>query len=150
MEVQTFETTGFLSSMEHIKGLENILQFGAIFAAGGDGTINECINGMLMREDRAVVPIGLVPLGSGNDFCRGFELFKPEDAVDAYAAGDLLEIDAVKILLDHESVEAVKFACEGDLAKEVSHFRYMLLNSGLALVANINANVSRKMLNTLG
>ncbi|MEY2490968.1 MAG: diacylglycerol kinase, partial [Verrucomicrobiota bacterium] len=39
-----------------------------IVAAGGDGTLNEVINGL--REDASAVVVGLIPLGTGNDFAR--------------------------------------------------------------------------------
>lgn len=41
-----------------------------IFACGGDGTLNEIVNGAALREG---VEIGTVPVGSGNDFVRNFE-----------------------------------------------------------------------------
>lgn len=45
----------------------------AILAAGGDGTISEVVNGMAQASfaagnDRVQVPLGVLPLGSANDF----------------------------------------------------------------------------------
>lgn len=44
----------------------------AIIACGGDGTLNQVINGVLQgRETEQKLPaIGLIPMGSGNDFAR--------------------------------------------------------------------------------
>jgi YegS/Rv2252/BmrU family lipid kinase len=44
-----------------------------ILAAGGDGTLHQVINGMLMgREEQKNLPVvGILPIGSGNDFARG-------------------------------------------------------------------------------
>lgn len=44
----------------------------AVIAAGGDGTLNQVVNGVLTgRETASKLPaIGLIPLGSGNDFAR--------------------------------------------------------------------------------
>ncbi|MDO7907562.1 diacylglycerol kinase [Paenibacillus sp. JX-17] len=39
-----------------------------IIAAGGDGTLNEVINGMAEKENRP--PLGVFPLGTTNDFAR--------------------------------------------------------------------------------
>ena len=53
-----------------------------VFVAGGDGTLNEVVNGLLQAEalDRTV--IGLVPLGTGNDFARMLHLSEePEAAI---------------------------------------------------------------------
>lgn len=45
----------------------------ALVAVGGDGTLHEVINGVLMRRDGLKLPISLVPNGSGNDLvgCLG-------------------------------------------------------------------------------
>ena len=40
-----------------------------IFACGGDGTINEILNGIIGYEN---VYLGVLPVGSGNDFVRNF------------------------------------------------------------------------------
>lgn len=46
----------------------------AVVAVGGDGTINEVLNGL----DGSDVPLGIVPLGTANDFARQVGI--PEDA----------------------------------------------------------------------
>lgn len=40
-----------------------------IYACGGDGTFNECVNGAAGCDSVALAP---VPIGTGNDFCRMF------------------------------------------------------------------------------
>lgn len=44
----------------------------AIVAAGGDGTLNQVLNGMLQDHEQSnnLPVLGLIPLGSGNDFAR--------------------------------------------------------------------------------
>ena len=50
-----------------------------IIVLGGDGTINEVINGI---QHLSKVTLGYIPLGSSNDFARGFALAsKPEEAL---------------------------------------------------------------------
>ena len=39
-----------------------------VLAAGGDGTLNEVINGLVSDIER--VQVGLIPLGTGNDFAK--------------------------------------------------------------------------------
>ena len=46
----------------------------AVIACGGDGTLNEVANGLDGRD----VPLGVVPLGTANDFARQTGI--PEDA----------------------------------------------------------------------
>ena len=49
-----------------------------LIAAGGDGTMNEVINGIMQSTDeqRLKVIVGLFPLGTGNDFARTAQLTK--------------------------------------------------------------------------
>jgi diacylglycerol kinase (ATP) len=48
--------------------------FATVIAAGGDGTLNEVVNGLMPAPDRpdavATVVCGVLPLGTGNDFAR--------------------------------------------------------------------------------
>jgi diacylglycerol kinase (ATP) len=47
-----------------------------ILAAGGDGTIHQVVNGILSEGEHKLPTIGIIPLGSGNDFARGMDLLK--------------------------------------------------------------------------
>lgn len=53
-----------------------------VYACGGDGTFNECVNGGALRDNVAVCPF---PTGTGNDFCRQFgdekDLFRDLEAL---------------------------------------------------------------------
>jgi YegS/Rv2252/BmrU family lipid kinase len=43
-----------------------------VVAVGGDGTFNEVLNGLVQTQDEPVSPVlGLVPIGTGNDFAFG-------------------------------------------------------------------------------
>jgi diacylglycerol kinase (ATP) len=67
-----------------------------VVAAGGDGTVNEVINGlMLARENGTKLPaLGVLPVGRGNDFAFGADI--PTDipgAVEVLAQGLRRTID---------------------------------------------------------
>lgn len=53
-----------------------------VYACGGDGTFNECVNGAALQPNVAVAPF---PTGTGNDFCRMFgeekEAYRDLDAL---------------------------------------------------------------------
>ena len=52
-----------------------------IVVMGGDGTVNEVINGLNVSEN---ITLGYIPVGSGNDFARGLGIpEKPEKALNA-------------------------------------------------------------------
>jgi diacylglycerol kinase (ATP) len=80
--------------------------YDVIVAVGGDGTVNETVNGILSGQDhygRGAV-LGVLPVGRGNDFCfaNGIPLdFKT--ACQTLAAGRIRTIDAGRITYDQES-----------------------------------------------
>ena len=51
-----------------------------IVVLGGDGTVNEVINGIRIPEK---VTLGYIPIGSSNDFARGLNI--PKDPMEASA-----------------------------------------------------------------
>lgn len=62
-----------------------------VFVAGGDGTLNEVVNGLLSEDALGRVTVGLVPLGTGNDFAR--MLYLSEDPEEALASlGEAREV----------------------------------------------------------
>jgi len=67
-----------------------------VIAAGGDGTLNEVVNGV-MREDWPG-RIGLIPLGTANDFAAGMEIPTDlEGAFDVALAGAPRSVDVARV-----------------------------------------------------
>ena len=67
-------------------------RYDLVVAAGGDGTINEVVNGMAEQEYRP--RLGIIPVGTTNDFARALHI--PRDIVAAaeiIAKGDRIPID---------------------------------------------------------
>jgi diacylglycerol kinase (ATP) len=72
-----------------------------IIAAGGDGTLNEVINGIAHAADR--IRIGLLPLGTGNDFARTLRLPATiEENIAILRAAKTRPIDLVRVRSDKE------------------------------------------------
>jgi diacylglycerol kinase (ATP) len=70
-----------------------------IIAAGGDGTLNEVINGI--GENLGAARVGLLPLGTGNDFARSLSLpVDLEAAIDVILAGETRAVDLVRVTSD--------------------------------------------------
>jgi diacylglycerol kinase (ATP) len=45
--------------------------YARVVAVGGDGTINEVVNGLLRASgENETLPVGLIPLGNGDDFAK--------------------------------------------------------------------------------
>ncbi|MGH9943319.1 MAG: diacylglycerol/lipid kinase family protein, partial [Pyrinomonadaceae bacterium] len=66
-----------------------------LFVAGGDGTLNEAVNGVAAVDGAlARVTFGLVPLGTGNDFAQALGLPEEVDeALKILAAGRTVQVD---------------------------------------------------------
>ena len=76
-----------------------------VIAAGGDGTVNEVVNGL--SKDAT---LGVIPLGTANVFARELGLpMKPEEVCERIRDGQVSPID-VGIATDREGTER-KFTC---------------------------------------
>ena len=67
-----------------------------VAAAGGDGTINEVLNGVMQAGGH--VAFGVIPLGTGNDLARTLAL--PTDPIAAWeviTSGEVRSLDVLKI-----------------------------------------------------
>jgi diacylglycerol kinase (ATP) len=70
-----------------------------ILVVGGDGLFSRAINGYLENNSRPQqVSFGLIPVGSGNDFARSFDIpFRFEKALDHFECTEAKPIDVCKI-----------------------------------------------------
>jgi diacylglycerol kinase (ATP) len=67
-----------------------------VVAAGGDGTVNEVVNGVLSA--RWAGRLGVVPLGTGNDFAAGLGLpVDPEPALRVALGGEPRAVDVGRV-----------------------------------------------------
>lgn len=62
-------------------------------ACGGDGTLSEVVNGAI---DCRGAEIGVVPLGTGNDFCRNFPDAGDFSSIEAQILGESIPCDAIR------------------------------------------------------
>ena len=65
-----------------------------VIAAGGDGTLNEVVHGLMDLSERSRPILGIVPLGTANDFATGCGI--PRDPAKALAVcmkGEAVPID---------------------------------------------------------
>jgi len=95
--LSTFITKKQGDAFEFVKGLNKIDR---IVVAGGDGTINEVINGLLSSEDPETreIPISIIPTGTANVLAK--ELGIPEDidgAVHRLISGSARKISLGRI-----------------------------------------------------
>lgn len=66
----------------------------ALFVAGGDGTLNEAMNGLAAGGLLQQIPVGIVPLGTGNDFATALGIpLDVEEALDVLLGGREMRVD---------------------------------------------------------
>ncbi len=74
--------------------------YDAVVAIGGDGTVHEVVNGLMRVEADRRPLLGVVPVGSGNDFAHNIGL--PDDPLEAVHCllGDTVRVVDVGIISD--------------------------------------------------
>ena len=71
-------------------------------ACGGDGTLNEVLNGAIGYEDSE---IGVIPLGTGNDFCRNFSSNYKFSDITCQIKGVSQRCDSIKYTTESDGIE---------------------------------------------
>ncbi len=85
---------------------ENTEEFVNVYACGGDGTVSEVANG-IYRSGNNNCALGIVPVGSGNDFVKSFDI--PADRfrdIKSLLEGDIADID-ILLARDNNGPERV-------------------------------------------
>jgi len=79
--------------------------YDAVVAAGGDGTVNEVVNGLITAAgDGATKPLGIFPVGTGNDFNDMSGLSRNLlSAAKTITNGKTRQLDAGQIIFDGNS-----------------------------------------------
>jgi diacylglycerol kinase (ATP) len=69
-----------------------------VFVAGGDGTLNEALNGIASADGLGRITLGVIPLGTGNDFATAIGVPpEPEEAIARLLAGRAHPIDVGRV-----------------------------------------------------
>ncbi|MDT8324197.1 MAG: diacylglycerol kinase family lipid kinase [Bacteroidota bacterium] len=95
-----------------------------VCVAGGDGTTNEVINGLPPHAH----PVGLLPLGTGNDFAHMLGIHRMRDTLDALDSHARRGVDAMEVhiidedeqVLTRRVINAVGIGFDAAVAIDVS------------------------------
>lgn len=123
----TVYETRFRGDAEAHLAATSLAGFDAVVVAGGDGTINECLNGLMRRADPPP-PLGLIPMGTANVLAHELDLVKSPHEI----AATLLEGPA----------RAVHLGRAND--------RYFAMMAGVGLDAHVVAHIDVKTKRLLG
>jgi len=130
LETNEIETTTHMTRgrEDTIKAVEKTVEHGydLLIAAGGDGTLNEVINGLAKLERRP--PLAIIPAGTTNDFARAIGI--PRDFHEA-----------CKIIVEQKKIKI-----------DVGYYNsnYFLNIAGGGSLTNLTFEVSSKMKTALG
>ncbi|MEH7122545.1 diacylglycerol kinase [Bacillus sp. JJ1532] len=103
--LQKLETAGYETSCHATTGPGDATKaarmaverkYDLVVAAGGDGTINEVVNGLAEQAYRP--KLGIIPVGTTNDFARALHIPRDiEAAADIIVKGDRIPVDIGRI-----------------------------------------------------
>ena len=90
VEVQATSKPGELDGVLQRAGSRRIV------VAGGDGSLHAVISALYRRHDLGHAVVGLLPMGTGNDFARSLGLpLDPEEAALVIASGEVRRMDLI-------------------------------------------------------
>lgn len=90
-DAQTYVTKGVGDAESIVRGYCEKNGPARFIACGGDGTLNEVLNGAIHFSASEV---GVMPSGTGNDFCRNFEA--DFSSIAAQINGTVIKSDAIR------------------------------------------------------
>lgn len=70
-------------------------QYDGVIAAGGDGTLFEVVNGYYKNAGKGIIPLGVLPTGTGNAFARDLDMdvSRWQEAVEIIKLGRPRKVD---------------------------------------------------------
>ena len=91
-EVYITKFKGDIESFIANKCKENVQT--VFYACGGDGTLHEVVNAACKYKNAG---IGVIPLGSGNDFIKNFNNYENFSDIVLQTEGEAIELDLLKV-----------------------------------------------------
>jgi YegS/Rv2252/BmrU family lipid kinase len=71
--------------------------YDALCVLGGDGTLHEVASGLLQRPQRASIPLGLIPAGTGNSLGQSLGIVDAAEGVRRILSGSPRPVDVVRV-----------------------------------------------------
>src|SRR3954469_22246346 len=130
VEVAHTENPGELDSVLHRRGGRRIV------VAGGDGSLHAVVAALHRRHELDDAVIGLVPLGTGNDFARGAGIpLDPEEAAHVVVKGSLTPVDLIVDCLGEVVVNNVHIGVGAQASHNAQPLKKVLGRVGYVLGA---------------
>ena len=85
-----------------------------LIAVGGDGTVNEVVNGILLKDASAAsaMTVGLIPQGTGSDLRRALRVpLDEEAAIETLRRGTAASLDVMKVIYRRpDGIDATRYS----------------------------------------
>jgi len=125
----------------------DLYEITGICIVGGDGTINQVVNGLLSRKDNIKLPLGIIPAGTGNSFMNDMGVLNPIDSVNKIIKSKIRFIDVAKIVMEDEIVYSINIIGWGlvtDINLSAESFRWLgSQRYNIATLLNVFINKKR-------
>ena len=89
--------------------IENLMDSDYVLSVGGDGTINEVVNG-IRKSKRLDIHLGIIPSGTGNDFLKVFAKFDTNRFISRIISNESQLIDTGYILVNNKKTHFINIA----------------------------------------
>lgn len=110
------------------------------YACGGDGTIKEVVSGMIGFEH---AELGIIPMGTGNDFVKNFEHTEMLFNIDAQLDSETRKIDLLKYNGKY-AINIINSGFDCEVAKQVGYNRRSIfIPSSLTYPASIVQKITQ-------
>lgn len=121
-----------------------------LYACGGDGTLNNVINGIMNAENHDFVGVTHIPRGSGNDFIKSFKrpelFFSAENMVLGFKRKK--DVDLIKVN-DRYCINIASAGLDARVCKSFGKFRKSVFQGKAGYTAsaliNLAKGISKKM-----
>jgi diacylglycerol kinase (ATP) len=105
-----------------------------LVVAGGDGSFHGVVGALNRRNELRHTILGLIPIGTGNDFARAVEIpLDPEEAARAVLAGKVGPIDLVVDDAGDVVVNNVRFGMGAEASRQAITWKKRLGRLGYAI-----------------
>ena len=122
-----------------------------IVVSGGDGSLNDVVNGVL-RSNNPAIPISIWPTGTGNDFVKTLPAFLTFDAMRrGFFNSEFAKVDVGKISLSNQSkyfINVTDVGLGGCVAKDMMKSKRLLgsfLTYQLYIIKNLLTYKKKKI-----
>lgn len=136
VEVCATANPGELDGVLHRRGSRRVV------VAGGDGSLHAVVAALHRRHELADTVLGLIPLGTGNDFARGSDIpLDPEEAARLVLHGQVRPVDLIVDCVGEVVVNNVHIGVGAQASRKAKKWKGRLGRIGYpvgALLAAVN------------